>query len=176
MSHHRPFLEWPIEQLAEHADKHAGHREVLAQLHRELACRPGRDARALQRRLEAAGSAEPAGPKPWAADLGEIALKRRLAVATREVEELRRRLIAGLPVGAGTMADTPHAMLWLMPGAPEWLVLAARRAFRHHYHPDRHTGAARDDAEARFKAAEEAFASILGGGGGAAVTNFPEGC
>ncbi len=163
MSHHRPFLEWPIEQLAEHARKHAGHREVLAQLRQELTCRPGRDARALQRRLEAPGEAGPATTRPWGADLGEIALRRRLAVATREVEELRRRLTSGQPVGTEGRAETPHAALWLAPGAPEWLVLAARRAFRHHYHPDRHMGAARAVAEERFKVAEEAFARILGG-------------
>lgn len=161
MSHHRPFLEWPIEQLAEHAHKHAGHREVLAQLRHELTCRPGRDARALQRRLEASGESGAAVTQPWSADLGEIALRRRLAVATREVEELRRRMTSGLPVGAEARSETPHAALWLAPGAPEWLVLAARRAFRQHYHPDRHAGAARAAAEERFKASEEAFARIL---------------
>ena len=175
MSHHRPFLEWPIEQLAEHADKHARHREVLAQLHRELTCRPGRDARALQRRLEAAGTAEPGIVKPSTADLGEIALKRRLAVATQEVEELRRRLSAGLPMGSNPTVATPHATLWLLPGAPEWLVLAVRRAFRQRYHPDRYKGPARESAEMRFKAAEEAAATILGDSS-TVLTNFSDQC
>lgn len=162
MSDHRPFIEWPLEQLAEHARNHAGHAEVLARLQRELAHRPGREARALLRRLDALA---PPGPGRCAlgpsGELAEAALRRRLAVAAHEMQALRERLASGGSPEPPAPAS-PHAALWLMPGAPEWLVLAARRAFRRHYHPDRHAGADRGTAEARFKEAEEAFAKILG--------------
>lgn len=163
MSDHRPFIEWPLEQLAEHARNHAGHAEVLSRVQAELTHRPGREARALRRRLDAL--APPPEAARWAlggpGDVAEATLRRRLAAAAQEVQALRQRLAATAEITAEPSAS-PHAVLWLLPGAPEWLVLAARRAFRRHYHPDRHAGAERGAAEARFKEAEEAFARILG--------------
>jgi len=172
MTDHRPFLEWPLEQLAEHGSKHATHAEVLVRVLRELSCRPGRDARAVQRRLEAARSMAERGTAnlnmanrsatfAGSPDMAEAALHRRLAIATEEVEALRLRLETSRSPAEADAAVSPHASLWLTPGAPEWLVIAARRAFRRHYHPDRHSGPERILAEARFKAAEEAFSKIL---------------
>ena len=196
MFDHRPFIEWPLEQLAEHVRNHAGHAEVLARVQHELTCRRGKEARALLRRLEPllppgeaarwtpppqgdagrghASSANDAGR--WASsapgDAGrwtpgtpgeqtEAALRRRLAEALMEVQELRQR-VAASGNGEAQAPATPHAEVHLQPDAPEWLIIAARRAFRRHYHPDRHAGLEQAAAEARFKEAEEAFAKILG--------------
>lgn len=164
MSYRRPFMEWPLEQLAEHARNHAGHIEVLERVHHELSCRAGREARALQRQLDAQlPRAMPRWESSSSADQADAALRRRLAAATQEVQVLRERLAASGGHDPAASAS-PHAALWLQPGAPEWLVLAARRAFRRHYHPDRHAGIEREAAEIRFKEAEEAFSKILGAG------------
>jgi DnaJ-class molecular chaperone len=41
--------------------------------------------------------------------------------------------------------------------APEWVVIAVRRAYRSRLHPDRHPARLKLDAERRFKEAEAVF-------------------
>ena len=48
----------------------------------------------------------------------------------------------------------------LSPVAPEWLVLAARRAYRAKLHPDRHPEHHKREADLRFKLAEATFDEI----------------
>lgn len=138
MLEHRPFLEWPLAQLAEHARKHAGHPEVVARLLHEAACRPGRQARSLQRRLES-----------LIGNTGRCGGARESQTETGAESEADGEVAAA------------YAVVWLRFGAPDWLVLAARRAFRRHLHPDGHTGADKTLAEDQFKRAEAAFGRIL---------------
>lgn len=149
----RPFREWPLDQLAAHARMHAAHREVVARIRHELACRPGRAARRLEAMLAAGLAAEPGG----SALLAE--LRARLAAAEAEVASLRTR-IAALD-GRGDEAGEVHAALGLAPEAPRWLLIEARRAWRRRHHPDLFAGPAREEAEQRFKDIEAKFARIL---------------
>ena len=147
MTEDRPFLEWPLEQLADHAQRHAPHPEILEPVLRELARRPGRAARDLARRIEAWRVApKAAGPAPL------------LEEARREIARLKARLAA---LEGGGSHPTAHASLHLTPDAPRWLVLAVRHAYRRRFHPDAASPAEREAAEARFKEAERAFARIL---------------
>ena len=45
-------------------------------------------------------------------------------------------------------------------GAPEWLVVAVRRAYRKRLHPDAHPEGRKMEAQRRFKEAEQVFADI----------------
>ncbi len=45
-------------------------------------------------------------------------------------------------------------------GAPEWLVVAVRRAYRKRLHPDAHPEGRKPEAERRFKEAEQIFDEI----------------
>jgi hypothetical protein len=45
-------------------------------------------------------------------------------------------------------------------GAPEWVVVAVRRAYRKRLHPDAHLEGRKTEAERRFKEAEQAFDDI----------------
>ncbi|WP_462118944.1 J domain-containing protein [Methylorubrum extorquens] len=56
----------------------------------------------------------------------------------------------------GPVPDPLYHSLGLHPGSPDWLVVAARRAFRTRLHPDRHPRH-RQQAHERFTRAEAQF-------------------
>ena len=72
-----------------------------------------------------------------------------------ELAEARKRLSAK-PQGS----DPLYRRVGLHEGCPDFVVVAARRAFRAALHPDRHSEARKTAAQARFMAAEEAFSAI----------------
>ncbi len=45
-------------------------------------------------------------------------------------------------------------------GVPEWVAVAARRAYRKRLHPDAHPEGRKAEAELRFKEAEQVFDDI----------------
>ena len=52
MADDRPFREWPLDQLAEHAAQHKDDRVLLSQLLIETERRPGARAKLIARRIE----------------------------------------------------------------------------------------------------------------------------
>lgn len=72
-----------------------------------------------------------------------------------ELAEARQRL-AARPQGDNTL----YRRVGLHEGCPDFVVVAARRAFRAALHPDRHSEVRKSAAQARFVAAEEAFCAI----------------
>ena len=155
----RPFLEWPLEQLEEHARQHAADFDILRRVLQELGVRPGRAARDVARRLEARlapSQGAPAADHPGPPEVQD--LRRLLDGALRDNAKLRARLAAAEHC---QVSAEPLGRLGLAPTAPRWLILAARRAYRRELHPDRATVDDRSLAEARFKEAEALFETIL---------------
>ncbi|WP_377846774.1 hypothetical protein [Bosea sp. UC22_33] len=95
------------------------------------------------------------------------ALETMVADADAEVERLRveiERLPASRPVSEPDPKADLYRQVGLSPAAPEWLVAAARRAYRAALHPDRHPASAKAEAERRFKTAESVFDQIAAQG------------
>lgn len=61
---------------------------------------------------------------------------------------------------ADTTGDPSYRRVGLSPAAPDWLVQAARTAYRRRLHPDVHPPHHRQRAHDRFIRAEEAFEQI----------------
>jgi hypothetical protein len=61
---------------------------------------------------------------------------------------------------ADTTGDPVYRRVGLSPSAPDWLVQAARTAYRRRLHPDVHPPQHRQKAHDRYIRAEEAFARI----------------
>ncbi|WP_306222532.1 hypothetical protein [Bosea beijingensis] len=77
-----------------------------------------------------------------------------------EVEQLRAAANRKSPDADASKAAALHGRVGLCEHAPEWLVAAARRAYRAKLHPDRHPPSVKADAERRFKTAESVFDAI----------------
>lgn len=91
------------------------------------------------------------------------ALESMVVEAEEESDRLRteiNRLRASCPVSEPDPKVALFRRVGLSPAAPEWLVLAARRAYRTQLHPDRHPPWAKEEAERRFKRAEATFDAI----------------
>lgn len=91
------------------------------------------------------------------------ALEAMVSEAGAQVEALRgevEQLRASCPVSEPDPKVALFRRVGLSPAAPEWLVLAARRAYRTQLHPDRHPPWAKEEAERRFKRAEATFDAI----------------
>lgn len=91
------------------------------------------------------------------------ALESMAAEAEAEVERLRteiERLHASRPVSEPDPKAVLYGQVGLNPAAPEWLILAARRAYRTQLHPDRHPAHRKREAERRFVLAEQVFDEI----------------
>lgn len=90
------------------------------------------------------------------------ALETMVADAEAEMETLRGE-IERLRSAAASEPD-PRAALYhkvgLVPGAPGWLITAARKAYRSALHPDRHPAHRKQEADRRFKLAEATFEAI----------------
>lgn len=94
------------------------------------------------------------------------ALEDVVAQTEAEVETLRAEL-QRLHSAAASEADPRTALynkVGLIPGAPDWLILAARRAYRVALHPDCHPAHRKQEAERRFKLAEGVFDQIAAKG------------
>jgi hypothetical protein len=165
MADDRPFREWPLDQLAEHAAQHKGDRVLLSQLLTETERRPGARAKLIARRIE--DYLTHALTKMPGRGASSEEIRRYLAIAGEEIALLRKRLAdaeAELKQFKETPADaTPHARVYLAPNAPLWLIVEVRRAFRRRYHPDKQTDPVkRQNAEEIFKRAEEVFDNLQG--------------
>ncbi len=91
------------------------------------------------------------------------ALESMVTEAETQVEALRvevERLRASRPVSEPDPMTALYHKVGLIPGAPDWLVLAARRAYRSKLHPDRHPKHHKREADLRFKLAETTFDEI----------------
>ena len=113
-------------------------------------------------------SIERRGASPWSG--GNIidpnyvaALEDMVAEAEIQMEALRgeiERLRASRPVSEPDPKAVLYGQVGLNPAAPEWLILAARRAYRTQLHPDRHPAHRKREAERRFVLAEQVFDEI----------------
>src|SRR4051794_34833851 len=87
---------------------------------------------------------------PLRAAEGRIqALERDLVIARRAVDR-----------AGGAKVDPLYHAVGLHAGAPSFLIVAARRVYRQHLHPDHHPAAHKRAAHERFIAAEEKFKKI----------------
>ena len=84
-------------------------------------------------------------------------VQRATQIVGLEADLERARIVCGSP--QETEADRTYRRVGLHPQAPEFLVTAARRAFRAALHPDRHPRH-RQAAHDRFLKAEAAFDRI----------------
>ncbi|WP_437871739.1 J domain-containing protein [Methylorubrum extorquens] len=85
-----------------------------------------------------------------------------LVWARGRIADLERQLARAGDVATsrpGPVPDPLYHSLGLHPGSPDWLVIAARRAFRVRLHPDRHPRH-RQQAHERFTLAEARFTEI----------------
>jgi hypothetical protein len=86
---------------------------------------------------------------------------RREANALRaEKERLERDLEKAKVAESHNRTNPLFRRVGLDENAPEWVVLAVRRAYRKHLHPDAHPAGRKIKAERRFKAAEQVFDEI----------------
>lgn len=91
------------------------------------------------------------------------ALERLLAQAEGEICMLRAEIAelrTSTPAAARSQVAALRARVGLTENAPEWLVTSARRAYRSRLHPDRHPPHRRQEAEDRYKLAEQVFDEI----------------
>ena len=90
---------------------------------------------------------------------GHISLlaERDTRIAALEADLARAGVVSG--VGTETKEQRLYGQVGLCPGAPDFLVLAARRAFRSALHPDRHPRHARR-AHERYLRAQAIFDEI----------------
>lgn len=94
------------------------------------------------------------------------ALESIVVEAEAEVKTLRgevERLRTSRPVSEPDPKAVLYGLVGLNPTAPEWLILAARRAYRTQLHPDRHPAHRKREAERRFVRAEQVFDEIAKG-------------
>ena len=94
-------------------------------------------------------------------------LERDLSEARREVdilrgqnEKLERNVRFAKATMRGDSTNPVYRRVGLHQDAPEWVILAVRRAYRSHLHPDRYSPQLRPEAERRFKEAEQIFVAI----------------
>ncbi|WP_293795374.1 hypothetical protein [uncultured Bosea sp.] len=91
------------------------------------------------------------------------ALEGMVAEAEAQVETLRAE-VERLRTSRSVSEPDPKAALYGRVGlsscAPDWLILAARRAYRAKLHPDRHPEHHKREADLRFKLAEATFDQI----------------
>jgi hypothetical protein len=86
---------------------------------------------------------------------------RREANALRAVKErLERDLQSAKAAENGNRTNPLFRRVGLDESVPEWIAVAARRAYRSRLHPDVHPTHRKAEAERRFKLVEEIFAEI----------------
>ncbi len=106
----------------------------------------------------------PIGNNRTAIDRNYVAALEAMVVdAETQVEALRseiERLRAAPSISEPDPRTALYHRVGLSSGAPDWLILAARRAYRAKLHPDRHPEPHKWEADHRFKLAEAAFDAI----------------
>lgn len=173
---------WPSSRLLEFAETHPHDLDLLEFIHGELSRRDVAIAATAARRVSdlmdrlragnghANGHAQPEGGNGRDAAAMEAfaqvaALQAKLEAAEHRLREAEARASAAeralaseaLPSRGGSLLRRVH----LAETAPNWMVEAARRAFRLRFHPDRFTDPAmKARAEETFKEAEEVFRQI----------------
>jgi hypothetical protein len=179
----RNMTSWPSSRLLDFAEAHPHDLDLLEFIHGELCRRDVAIAASAARRVAEmmerlrGGGGRANGHAPAAAESGHdngalaealvriAALQARLEAAERLLREAEARASAAeralaseaLPSRGGSLLRRVH----LAETAPNWLVEAARRAFRLRFHPDRFTDPAmKARAEETFKEAEEIFRQI----------------
>ncbi len=86
---------------------------------------------------------------------------RREANALRAAKERLERNLKNAEAAQTTYRPNPlFRRVGLDEGAPEWLAVAVRRAYRKRLHPDTHPEGRKPEAERRFKEAEQVFDDI----------------
>jgi hypothetical protein len=91
-------------------------------------------------------------------DLNEA---RREANALRAAKEHLERDLKNARAAQTTNRSNPlFRRVGLDEGAPEWVAVAVRRAYRKRLHPDSHPDDRKTEAERRFKEAEQVFNDI----------------
>lgn len=93
------------------------------------------------------------------------ALEAMVAEAETQVEALRAemdRLRAAMAASKPDPRTALYGRVGLHADAPDWLIAAARRAYRVALHPDRHPVHHKAAAEHRFKEADAIFERIAG--------------
>lgn len=91
------------------------------------------------------------------------ALESKVVEAEAEMETLRAELQRCRSASAAAKPNPKTALyrrVGLADGAPEWLISAARRAYRVALHPDKHPAHRKQEAERRLKMAEGVFDQI----------------
>lgn len=91
------------------------------------------------------------------------ALEAMVAEAETQMEALRVEVERVRSTAAASVPDPKAALcarVGLSAQAPDWLILAARRAYRVALHPDQHPPHRKQEAEHRFKLAESVFEAI----------------
>jgi hypothetical protein len=91
------------------------------------------------------------------------ALESMVVEAEAEMETLRAELQRCRWASTAAEPDPKTALyrrVGLADGAPEWLISAARRAYRVALHPDKHPAHRKQEAERRLKIAEGVFDQI----------------
>lgn len=178
---------WPSSRLLEFAEAHAQDLDLLEFIHGELSRRDVAIAASAARRVgdlmgrlrggnghanghgNGHAHGEPGDGRDAAAAVEAFAqvaaLQTKLESAERRLREAEARASAAeralaseaLPSRGGSLLRRVH----LAETAPNWLIEAARRAFRLRFHPDRFTDPAmKTRAEETFKEAEEVFRQI----------------
>jgi hypothetical protein len=181
----RPYLNASIYQLEALFETFKDDRRQLLHLFTELKRRTGADARDMAARVarrinylapdaedtpDGARQHAPLGAASEAELLERIrTLQAELTRVQGSEETLRRQLAAarrfvtpGAPGASDQIPLSDHARVYLSDGAPDWMVAAARTAFRKQYHPDRY----QDEAQRRrahdvFVEADAIFAKLL---------------
>jgi hypothetical protein len=87
-------------------------------------------------------------------------LRREASVLRSNNERLERDLRNAKAAQTNTRPNPIFHRVGLDEGAPEWLVVAVRRAYRKRLHPDAHPEGRKMEAERRFKEAEQVFDEI----------------
>ena len=176
---HRPYLNASLYQLEALFETFKDDRRQLLHLFAELKRRPGPDARDLAARIarrinylapdaadtpDAARAHAPVGAATEAELQARIRALQAELTRVQDAEEALRRQLAGFRRhGAAEAPPSDHARVHLAESAPDWLIAAARTAFRKQYHPDRHQDeATRRRAHQAFVEADAIFAKLLG--------------
>lgn len=92
------------------------------------------------------------------------ALEAMVSEAEAEMKTLRgeiERLRAAQPISEPDPTTALYHRVGLSSCAPDWLVLAARRAYRVALHPDKHPPHRKQEAGRRFQQAEIVFEAIV---------------
>ncbi|MER2263592.1 hypothetical protein [Methylobacterium oxalidis] len=95
------------------------------------------------------------GQRYKAVEYGLQTALQRIAVLDDELTEARRRLSARPQAG-----DPLYRQVGLDEACPDFVIRAARRAYRIALHPDQHPAGRKPEAQKRFVAAEAAFERI----------------